>query len=143
MSKKTDSNLQYAALPYRRSADGVIEVMLITSLNTKRWIIPKGWPVRGLAPRDCAAREAKEESGLVGRISDQSIGVYEYDKRLPDDTVVRCTVETFALEVEEQLTSWPEQGRRQTRWFALQAAADAVEEPELSALIAGLAAHLA
>lgn len=143
MSGKAAPNLQYAALPYRRRTDGAIEVMLITSLNTKRWIIPKGWPVQGLAPHDCAAREAMEESGLVGRISDRSIGFYGYEKRLADGSAVRCTVETFLLEVEEQLTSWPECGRRQTQWYALQAAADAIEEPELSAMIQSLAALLA
>ena len=84
-----------------------------------------------------------EESGLVGRISDRSIGFFGYDKRLADGSAVRCTVETFALEVEKQLTSWPEQGRRQTQWYTLQAAADAVDEPELSAMIANLAAYLA
>ena len=84
-----------------------------------------------------------EESGVVGRISDRSIGFYGYEKRLSDGTVVRCTVETFALEVEKQLPSWPEQGRRKTQWYALRAAAEAVEEPELSALIARLAANLA
>ena len=143
MSTKTDSNLQYAALPYRRRSDGAIEVMLITSLNTKRWIIPKGWPVQGLAPQDCAAREALEESGLVGRISERPIGFYGYEKRLADGSTMRCMVETFALEVEKQLASWPEQSRRQTQWYVLQAAADAVDEPELSAMIANLAAHLA
>ena len=142
MSKKAASNLQYAALPYRRSADGTIEIMLITSLNTKRWIIPKGWPAQGLTPRDCAAREALEESGLVGRISDRSIGFYWYEKRLADGSTARCMVETYALAVEKQLTSWPERDRRLTKWHALQAAADAVQEPELRTMIQSLAALL-
>jgi ADP-ribose pyrophosphatase YjhB (NUDIX family) len=143
MSRKAAPNLQYAALPYRRRADGVIEVMLITSRETKRWVIPKGWPVQGLAPRDSAANEAMEESGVVGRIGKRSIGFYHYMKLFGGAAAVRCKVETFPLEVEEQLTSWPEEDQRRTRWFELQEAADAVQEPELSAMIRNLAALLA
>ena len=140
MSSKPDSNIQYGAVPYRRRADGVIEVMLLTSRDTGRWVIPKGWPVPGLSPHDSAAREAVEEAGLVGRIDDRPIGFYRYDKRLADGSVVCCKVETFVLEVEEQLPSWREQHQRRTEWFTLQAAADAVQEPELSALILSMAA---
>jgi 8-oxo-dGTP pyrophosphatase MutT (NUDIX family) len=143
MNRKAAPNLQYAALPYRRRADGVIEVMLITSRETKRWVIPKGWPVEGLAPQDSAANEAMEESGLVGRIGERSIGFYHYMKLLDGMAAVRCRVEIFALEVEEQLTSWPEKDQRQTRWFELQEAADTVQEAELSAMIRNLAALLA
>jgi 8-oxo-dGTP pyrophosphatase MutT (NUDIX family) len=142
MSGEAPRSLQYAALPYRRRADGAIEVMLITSRETQRWVIPKGWPVHGLAPHDTAAKEAMEESGVVGRIGERSIGCYHYMKLLVGMALVRCQVETFALEVEEQLGSWPEQDQRHTRWFELQEAADAVQEPELSAMIRNLAALL-
>lgn len=143
MSGQAALSLQYAALPYRRRADGAIEVMLVTSRDTGRWIIPKGWPVHGLLPHDAAAREAMEEAGLVGRIGEQSIGSYKYEKRLADGSAVRCIVETFAFEVEEQLMSWPEQDQRRTEWFALEDAANAVQEPELNAMIRGLPALLA
>ncbi len=143
MSREPARNLQYAALPYRRRADGTLEVMLITSRETRRWIIPKGWPVERLAPHDSAAHEALEEGGLVGRIGERPIGVYHYRKRLADKSAVQCAVKVFALEVKEQLTSWPEKDERRTQWFALQEAAGAVEEPELSAMIANLAALLA
>ncbi|HJZ42929.1 MAG TPA: NUDIX hydrolase [Hyphomicrobiaceae bacterium] len=143
MSRKPAPNLQYAALPYRQRADGVFEVMLITSRETRRWIIPKGWPVQLLAPHESAAREALEEGGLVGRIGEHSIGIFHYDKQLPDGSAVSCTVRVFALEVEQQLTSWPEQDWRSTRWFTLQEAAGAVKEPELRAIMENLAALLA
>jgi 8-oxo-dGTP pyrophosphatase MutT (NUDIX family) len=143
MSRNAAPNLQYAALPYRRRADGVVEVMLVTSRDTGRWVIPKGWPVPGLGPQDSAAREAMEEAGLVGRISERSIGSYHYEKQFADGSAARCAVATFALEVERQSRSWPEQSQRQTRWFALPEAAEAVQEPELSALILKLAAILA
>ncbi len=134
--------LQYAALPYRWSRPDGLEVMLITSRDTGRWVIPKGWPIEGLTPPESAAREALEEGGLVGRIGERQIGVYHYDKSLDCDCEVRCVVEMFALEVEQQLETWQEHDQRQTRWFDVTKAAAAVEEPELSAIIRSLAALL-
>ena len=139
MSKKPAPILQFAALPYRRRDDGVFEVMLITSRETRRWIIPKGWPVQRLTPHESAAREAWEEGGLIGQIGEHSIGVFHYEKQLADGSTVPCTVTVFALEVEQQLTSWPEQDRRSTQWFTLQEAAGAVKEPELRAIMQNLA----
>jgi 8-oxo-dGTP pyrophosphatase MutT (NUDIX family) len=141
MSRKAAPRLQYAALPYRRRADGGIEVLLITSRETRRWIIPKGWPAPGLTPPDSAKKEALEESGAVGRISERSIGFYHYTK-LAVGAAVPCKVEVFPLEVEEQLTSWLEEDQRQVQWFEVQEAGNAVQEPELSAIILGLAALL-
>jgi 8-oxo-dGTP pyrophosphatase MutT (NUDIX family) len=143
VSKKPAPKRQYAALPYRRGANGTFEVMLVTSRETGRWVVPKGWPIRGLRPPDSAAREAMEEAGLAGRIGHRSIGFYHYEKRLADGSAVPCAVETFAFEVEKQFTSWPEQDQRHTQWFELRAAADAVHEPELSAMILRLAPLLA
>jgi 8-oxo-dGTP pyrophosphatase MutT (NUDIX family) len=138
-----DAQQQYAALPWRRRADATIEVMLLTSRDTGRWVIPKGWPVRGLSPAQSAAHEAREEGGLVGQIGEQSIGRYHYQKRLSNGSSVLCTVEVFALEVERQLKSWPERKERRTQWFALQEAADAVDEPELADLVRALPERLA
>jgi 8-oxo-dGTP pyrophosphatase MutT (NUDIX family) len=136
---KEKPQLQYAALPFRRRADAGIEIMLITSRDTGRWLIPKGWPVPGLAGHDAAAREAREEGGLVGRTGKAAIGRYHYDKRLPDGSAVHCVVEVFTLEVERQMKSWPERAERRTQWFVLEAAADAVQEPELRDIIRNLA----
>jgi 8-oxo-dGTP pyrophosphatase MutT (NUDIX family) len=143
VTRKPAPNLQYAALPYRRRADGTVEVMLLTSRDTGRWVIPKGWPIQGLGPADSAAREAMEEAGLAGRIRKRSIGIYHYEKRLADGSAVPCAVQTFAFEVDEQFASWPEQDQRRTDWLELQQAADAVQEPELQAIILSLAALLA
>lgn len=134
--------MQYAALPFRRRADATVEVMLITSRDTGRWLIPKGWPEPGLAPHESAAREAREEGGLVGRIGEAAIGRYHYDKRLPDGSAVHCAVEVFTLEVGRQLKSWPERDERHTRWFAVAEAAEAVQEAELREIIRGLLLRL-
>jgi 8-oxo-dGTP pyrophosphatase MutT (NUDIX family) len=125
---------QYAALPYRKKK-GVVEVMLVTSRETRRWIIPKGWPIAGVKPHNLAALEAMEEAGLVGKIDEQPIGSFHYDKKRGDGSIVNCTVDTFALEVEQQMPAWPEQDQRQTKWFQPEDAAAQVQEPELRDLI--------
>jgi 8-oxo-dGTP pyrophosphatase MutT (NUDIX family) len=104
--------LQYAAVPFRRRDDGRIEVMLVTSRETKRWVIPKGWPIRGAKPHASAAREALEEAGVVGRTDADAIGKYYYDKRLKNGTEARCKVEVFPLEVKSQRKRWRERGER-------------------------------
>src|SRR5258708_34598572 len=111
-------NIQYAALPYRKHSGG-LDVLLITSRNTGRWIIPKGWPIAGLSPSQTAAREALEEAGVTGPISSERIGTYHYDKRLADDTSRHCDVEVFALEVADQRDSWPEQHQRRREWLGI------------------------
>jgi 8-oxo-dGTP pyrophosphatase MutT (NUDIX family) len=138
MGPKREFHLQFAALPYRRRADATIEIMLITSRDTGRWLIPKGWPEPGLRPAQAAEREAYEEGGLIGRIGERPIGSYHYDKELPDGSALPCVVEVFALKVERQKRSWPERDERRTRWFPSSKAAEAVREPELRAIIQNL-----
>jgi ADP-ribose pyrophosphatase YjhB (NUDIX family) len=61
--------VQYGALPYRFTADAAREIHLVTTRQTRRWIIPKGWPIKGLRPAKSAAREAFEEAGVRGKIA--------------------------------------------------------------------------
>lgn len=112
--------------------------MLVTSRETGRWVLPKGWVEEHHGPAQQAAREAFEEAGIKGRIAAAPLGRYAYPKRLADGTSVACEVEVFTLEVERLLASWPEQAQRQRRWFTPAEAADAVQETELSALLRSL-----
>ena len=130
-----EPRVQYAALPYRRSADGALEIMLVTSRATRRWVIPKGWPMKGRKPHDAAAREAFEEAGVIGDVGRRSIGSYRYDKRLKGGDVVPCRVEVFPLDVKVQRKRWPEKGQRETQWFSPRRAAEAVDEAGLSGMI--------
>lgn len=127
---------QIAALPYRTMADGAFEVMLITSRDTGRWVIPKGNPMRGRAPHEAAAIEAWEEAGLRGIPCPIEIGEFVYWKRRAGGRL-RRVVSVFPLAVVEQLADWPERHQRVTQWFDLTAAAAAVDEPDLKAIIAG------
>ena len=139
MRKKTHlagRPIQYAALPYRRGEDGTgLEVMLVTSRDTRRWVLPKGWPMRGRKGHQAAAREAFEEAGLVGKIGRRRIGAYAYDKRLKDGTAVVCLVRVYPFAVAGQREEWPERDEREARWFSVAQAAQAVHEPGLAALI--------
>lgn len=129
---------QYGALPFRRRDDGSIEVLLVTSRKTGRWIIPKGWPAPSMKPFELAAREAMEEGGVLGQIDRQPLGHYRHKKRLGDGSVAHCKVDVFAMEVESQMPTWPESDQRKAEWFLLAAAAANVREPELKALIISL-----
>jgi 8-oxo-dGTP pyrophosphatase MutT (NUDIX family) len=109
---------QYAALPWRKSRDNTIEILLVTTRRTGRWIVPKGWPIAGCSPSKSAAREAFEEAGVVGVIASEPLGSFPYDKARKAGGTVRCRVEVFALKVTQQRRSWPEKTLRQTRWCA-------------------------
>src|SRR5436189_1216791 len=131
--------VQYAALPYRLSGRSRTEVMLVTSRETQRWIIPKGWPQRGRAPYDSAAREAFEEAGVVGAVGRRSVGSFSYEKRLKNGGVVECEVRVFPLEVKRQNKQWPEKQERKVKWVSASEAAEKVKEPMLSEIIRRLA----
>ena len=133
--KKPGRRVQYAALPYRRADGGAPQIMLVTSRRTKRWIIPKGWPMKHKPPHAAAAREALEEAGVTGSVGRKPLGSYSYRKRLKRGRTVVCKVKVFALKVSGQRKSWREEGKRTVKWFSLARAARLVSEPVLRALI--------
>ncbi|GGC52520.1 NUDIX hydrolase [Chelatococcus reniformis] len=123
---------QVAALPYR--ARKGIEILMLTSRSTRRPVIPKGWPIKGMKDSAAAAREALEEAGLTGKIGKRPIGTYGYWKRL-DDHFRFVEVKVYPLRVTRQRKRWPEMGQRQCRWLSAADAALIVDEPGLAALI--------
>jgi 8-oxo-dGTP pyrophosphatase MutT (NUDIX family) len=127
--------VQYAALPYRRSGASRTEVLLVTSRETGRWIIPKGWPIKRKAPHVAAAREARDEAGVVGKISRTPIGCFSYEKRLKRGIIIVCKVHVFALKVKRQQESWPEKGQREVQWMSRTKAAKIVGDPKLGWII--------
>lgn len=136
--KGAAKRVQYAALPYRRQADARTQIMLVTSRESGRWVIPKGWPKKRQSPRASAAREAREEAGIVGEIGRDSIGSYSYKKRMKNGAIVACEVRVFPLKVKRQQKSWPERGQREIQWFSRAKAAKAVRERALSNIIRNL-----
>ncbi|TIR12124.1 MAG: NUDIX hydrolase [Mesorhizobium sp.] len=133
---------QVAALPYRRTADGDDEILLLTSRQTGRFILPKGWPMKGRQDCEAAAQEAGEEAGVVGTLHEQSVGSFHYWKRLKD-TFVPVTVEVYPLYVQQELDEWKEWKYRRRGWLKPHQAALLVDEPELAALLESIAPELA
>ncbi|MCI4678499.1 NUDIX hydrolase [Rhodoblastus acidophilus] len=129
--------LQFGALPWRRAEAG-LEIMLVSSRDTKRWIIPKGWPMAGRSGGAAAAIEALEEAGLLGVMSDEPIGHFHYVKRLTRRSDC-CRVVVFALRVVRQRAHWPEKHERVTQWFSAGEAIANVSDPELAQLIESFA----
>lgn len=129
---------QCAALPFR-VIDGQTEVLLITSRETRRWIVPKGWVEKDSKPDRMAAREAFEEAGVVGTLVKPAYGSYRYSKRLTSTKAVTCEVTVYLLRVEEELDDWPEKDQRERAWMAPGAAALAVSEGGLVEMMLRLA----
>jgi 8-oxo-dGTP pyrophosphatase MutT (NUDIX family) len=132
----TGARIQYGALCWRMAASGV-EVLLITSRDTGRWVIPKGWPMTGLAPEAAAAQEAWGEAGVEGVMNPVSLGRYGYHKCLSVDATVPCAVAVYGLRVKRLADDFPEAKERHRQWFTPGEAAGLVQEPDLGRLIAG------
>jgi 8-oxo-dGTP pyrophosphatase MutT (NUDIX family) len=137
-ARKGKAVRQVAAIPVRRGADGRIEILLITSNTTRRFIVPKGWPMKGKSGRKAATIEAREEAGVLGKIRKAPAGSYSYWKRL-ENSFVRVDVVVYLLEVSEELANWQEAKSRQRAWLKPQDAALLIDEPDLSTLMANLA----
>ena len=140
MMKPQDRLEQVAALPFRRAATGGVDILLITSRSSGRWIIPKGWLAKGSKPRHCAAREAYEEAGLRGRVGKSALGEFEYVKRL-GRSAAPCRVRVFPLETTAEKRKWPEMHQRARAWFSPVEAATLVSDPGLGAIVLELAAR--
>lgn len=126
---------QVAALPIRLHDEGFVEVLLVTSRETRRWIIPKGWPAPGLEPHEAATKEAMEEAGVVGEADPDPLGHFVYDKRLNSGLVLPCRVAVHVLRVRSHLDHWPERGQRSLLWLASREAAKRVCNLSLQRLI--------
>lgn len=130
-------------MPYRATGDGAdaaIQILLITSRESKRWVIPKGNPAPGASPHQGAASEAEEEAGVLGPVCPTPLGSYRYRKRRRNGASLMVDVEVFPLAVSRELEGWKEAKERERRWFSLSEAADAVEEEDLRELIRSFAA---
>jgi len=125
---------QAGAIPFRVEADG-LRVLLMTSLETGRWVIPKGGIEPGESAWRAAEREAFEEAGVKGIIHKTALGSYSYGKRLRSGGIRPAVVEVFPLEVRRQLKKFPERGKRRLEWVTIPAAADLVEEPGMVAIL--------
>jgi 8-oxo-dGTP pyrophosphatase MutT (NUDIX family) len=128
--------IQYGALPYRFTQAAALEVLVVTTRQAKRWIIPKGWPIKRRTPAGSAAREAFEEAGVRGKIGAKSIGRFRYTKPSGNGAEPDYDVKVFPLLVKKQAVSWPESKQRVVRWVDPETAVSLIGEPELKVLVA-------
>jgi 8-oxo-dGTP pyrophosphatase MutT (NUDIX family) len=129
---------QVAAIPMKWTKDGELRILMVTSRDTGRWVLPKGWTMDGHKPWRAAEIEALEEAGVTGYISREALGDYTYDKRLQGGAVIPCTVRVYPMIVAAVKRNWKERKERRRHWFSPEGAAEAVSEPGLAALLAGL-----
>lgn len=138
---ETSPLAQVGALCWRISRTRDLQVLLVTSRETGRWVLPKGWPVPGLTDPVAAAREAWEEAGVRGPVGAAAVGAYDYDKvldrDLPGPPTVACRVTVYPLAAGKRQHRFPEAGQRRVKWFPRDKAAAKVTEPGLAAIIAG------
>ena len=125
---------QVAALPWRRGEDG-IEILLVTSRETRRWVTPKGGRMAGKTDAQAAAQEALEEAGIEGMITEAPLGTFRYLKVLKRRAPRWCVVSVHALEVRVQHSVWQEQAERERVWMSAEQAAACVGEPDLAEII--------
>lgn len=129
---------QVAALPLRLSASGHVEVLLITSRETGRWVIPKGNPMKGIKKPKVARIEAFEEAGVVGKVASKAERTFDYWKRR-DAGFVLCRVDVFVMLVTRLEAKWKEAGQRRRLWLPSIVAAQLVLEPGLQAVLSQVA----
>ncbi|WP_328756864.1 NUDIX hydrolase [Fuscibacter oryzae] len=129
--------VQYGAICWRMHR-GKVEVLLITSRDTGRWVIPKGWPMLDKCPASTAQQEAWEEAGVKGDVAEDSVGTFGYDKVLKPGQSLPCRVAVYSLRVGELKRKYPEDKMRSRKWFKYSKAARLVAEPELRGLLMAL-----
>lgn len=132
---------QYAALCYRVDPIHGLQVLLLTSRETRRWVIPKGWPMKGKKAHAVAEREAYEEAGVRGTAEKQALGHFGYLKKLKNGLKVPVRVQVHPLKVENMVEDFKEKGVRDLEWVGCHTAASRVQEPELRNLILAFGNH--
>lgn len=128
---------QYAAICFRRKPEsGVIETLLITTRESCRWSIPKGWMMEKKKPHQVAEREAWEEAGIKGKAKKKPLGYFTYLKTLDAGEKIPSIVQVHLIEATAIDPQFPEKGQRTIAWFPPHEAAALVREPELKGLLA-------
>jgi 8-oxo-dGTP pyrophosphatase MutT (NUDIX family) len=115
------------------------EVLMITTRETRRWMIPKGWPIDGLTAQEVAAREAWEEAGVVGKVKGKLFGEFRYAKILSDGREVKPLVSVYLLKVRRRKKRFPDRAERDVAWMTPVDAARQVHEPQLRKLLIAVA----
>ncbi|WP_181708656.1 NUDIX hydrolase [Chthonobacter rhizosphaerae] len=125
---------QVAALVHRRAPGGGLQILMVTTRETGRWILPRGWTIKGLKPHEAAETEAFEEAGVIGKADRKPFTVYRYIKRFPKKTAA-VVVAVYPMTVERELDDWPEKGQRDVAWVTPEEAVARAGDPGLIPVI--------
>jgi len=120
---------QSAVIPYRIN-NGVIEILLITSIRKKRWIVPKGFIEFNLSAFESAKKEAYEEAGVLGTNETIELGTFNINKYRGD-----LSIKVYSMEVVEEHEDYPEKNLRKRKWFPIEEAEKKINFPEIGELI--------
>jgi len=123
---------QSGVIPYRRK-NGELQVLLITSMKRKKWILPKGYIEFNLSPFESAKKEAYEEAGVIGANETVEVGSFRIKR-----SIGVCDIKVYSMEVIEVLDDYPDKELRKRKWFSVKDAADNISIPEVSGMILSL-----
>jgi 8-oxo-dGTP pyrophosphatase MutT (NUDIX family) len=127
---------QSGVVPYRKK-ENELEVLLITSIKKKKWIVPKGYVEFNLTPFESAKKEAYEEAGVMGSNETIELGSYSVKKSMGNQYI-----KIFSMEVIKVLDDYPEKNLRKRKWYSLKEAAETIWLPEVANMILSLAGKI-
>ena len=127
-------DMQCAALPYRLGRHG-LEILLVTSRETRGWGIPMAAPSEERHPDRTAEIEAFHAAGVKGAISRKPIGDYPASRRSTEGVDSACVVEVYPLLVSNEAATWRDKSHRRRIWFPGNEAAEKVADSGLAQII--------
>ncbi len=127
---------QSAIIPYRLE-EGKLEILLITSIRKKKWIIPKGFIEFNLSAFESAKKEAFEEAGVIGTNETIELGSFTITKYGG-----RTNIVVYSMEVEKFKDDYPEKNLRKRKWYTVEEAIETISIPEVVKMIETLAVEI-
>jgi len=127
---------QSAIIPYRIE-DMELQILLITTIRKKKWIIPKGFIEFNLSPFESAKKEAFEEAGVIGTNETIELGSFTLNKYGGKTNII-----VYSMEVEKFKEDYPEKNLRKRKWFAVKEAIEKIAIPEIAEMINSLGAEI-
>jgi 8-oxo-dGTP pyrophosphatase MutT (NUDIX family) len=127
---------QSAIIPYS-IRDGELQILLITSIRRKKWIIPKGFIEFNLSAFESAKKEAFEEAGVIGTNETIELGSFTIKKYGG-----RTNIVVYSMEVEKFKDDYPEKNLRKRKWYTVEEAIETISIPEVIKMIETLAVEI-
>lgn len=120
---------QSGVIPYRRK-NGKLEILLVTTIRKKNWIIPKGFIEYNMSAFQSAKKEAFEEAGVRGSNGTRILGSFKVKKRGSE-----LLTKVYSMRVTAVYKDYPEKNLRKRKWFSPADAAKKVSIPEIAKMI--------